>query len=76
MREQCQLVTNGITDADDPRANEVLKGANDWQLLLQVDSDDDLNMQWGSTGILYYWIKQADLQAQRFDHGWLVLQSD
>jgi uncharacterized protein YwqG len=76
MREQCQLVTNNITDANDPRANEVLKGANDWQLLLQVDSDDDLNMQWGSAGMLYYWIKQADLQAQRFGHSWLVLQSD
>jgi uncharacterized protein YwqG len=76
MREQCQLLTNNITSADNPRANEVLKGAHDWQLLLQVDSDDDLNMHWGSAGMLYYWIKQTDLHAQRFDHSWLVLQSD
>lgn len=76
MREQCQLVTNNITDANDPRAATVAQGANAWHLLLQVDSDENLGMQWGSTGIVYYWIKQADLSAQKFEQAWLALQSE
>lgn len=76
MREQCQLMTNGITDTDDARYTEVVKGSNDWHLLLQVDSDERTGMRWSSSGILYYWIKWPDLQAHRFDSTWLVLQAE
>lgn len=76
MRLQCQLTSRGITDIDDPRAHEVSLGAMDWRLLLQVDADAQAGMRWASAGMLYYWIRQADLQAQRFDAAWLVLQSD
>jgi uncharacterized protein YwqG len=76
MRQQCQLISNGVTDTNDPRANELSKGALDWQLLLQIDSDEPAGMHWASAGMIYYWIKRADLQGHRFDHTWLVLQSD
>ncbi|GCF06969.1 YwqG family protein [Dictyobacter arantiisoli] len=76
MRVQCQLMTNGITDANDPRAAQLSKGANDWQLLLQIDSDEAAGMQWANSGMLFYWIKLSDLQAHKFDHTWLVLQSE
>jgi uncharacterized protein YwqG len=76
MRLQCQLTTHGIVDMDDPRVDELSKGAKDWQLLLQVDSDEHAGMRWASNGMLYYWIKQEDLQACRFDQTWLVLQSE
>jgi uncharacterized protein YwqG len=76
MRLQCQLISHGVTDVDDPRAKELLKGAMDWLLLLQVDTDDTIGMRWGNTGMLYYWISLADLQARRFDSTWLVLQSE
>ncbi|MEO8953504.1 MAG: YwqG family protein [Ktedonobacteraceae bacterium] len=76
MHLQCQLVSHGVTDTDDPRAAELSKGALEWQLLLQVDSDEHAGMQWGNTGMLYYWIQAADLQAPRFDTTWLVLQSE
>jgi uncharacterized protein YwqG len=33
-------------------------------------------MRWGNAGMLYYWLKRNDLQAQRFDEAWLVLQSE
>ncbi|GCE09097.1 YwqG family protein [Dictyobacter aurantiacus] len=75
MRLQCQMMTNGITDADDPKVAELSKSANEWQLLLQVDSDERINMNWPGSGMLYYWIKLADLQAQKFDSTWLVAQS-
>lgn len=76
MRQQCQLVSHGITDASDPRAAELLKGAMEWQLLFQVDSDEHAGMRWADAGLLYYWITRADLHAHRFDATWLVVQSD
>ena len=76
MRVQCQLVSNGVTNPDDPRAAAQTKGAMDWQLLLQIDSDEQAGMRWGNSGMLYYWLKRADLQARHFERAWLVLQSE
>ncbi|HEU5229215.1 MAG TPA: YwqG family protein [Ktedonobacteraceae bacterium] len=76
MRLQCQLVSQGVTDANDPRTAALSKGALDWQLLLQIDSDEQAGMRWGNSGMLYYWIKRADLQTRHFDRTWLVLQSE
>lgn len=76
MREQCQLISNGVTDINDPRAARLLDGVSDWQLLLQIDSEASAKMRWANNGMLYYWIRRADLQARRFDSGWLILQSE
>lgn len=76
MRMQCQLVSHGVTDETDPRAAALAKGAVDWLLLLQVDSDEQAGMQWADAGMLYYWITRSDLQSLHFDGSWLVLQSD
>ena len=76
MRIQCQLVSNGITDSNDPRAALLEAGAADWLLLLQIDSDAFAKMRWANNGMLYYWIRRDDLQAQRFEKSWLVLQSE
>jgi uncharacterized protein YwqG len=76
MRQQCQLVSHGITDDSDSRAAGLAKGAMDWLLLLQIDSDEHAGMRWGAGGMLYYWIKRDDLQARHFEHTWLVLQSE
>jgi uncharacterized protein YwqG len=76
MRLQCQLVSHGITDDRDPRATKLAGGAMDWLLLLQIDSDENAGMRWGDEGMLYYWMKRDDLQGERFDSTWLVLQSE
>lgn len=76
MRLQCQLASHGVTDTNDPRIPELSKGAMNWQLLLQVDSDEQAGMRWADAGMLYYWMKHADLQSHDFDDSWLVLQSD
>ncbi len=76
MREQCQLVSHGLTDSSNPKAASLLTGANDWHLLLQIDSDEHTGMHWANTGMLYYWITRPDLQAQHFDTTWLALQSE
>ncbi len=76
MRIQCQLVSNGITDSDDPRTSHLAPGARDWQLLLQIDSDPSAKMRWANNGMIYYWIRKADLQNRRFTQSWLILQSE
>lgn len=80
MELECQLVTNGLYCGDpsgynDPRRKELEKGASDWKLLLQIDSEDDkTEMMWGDSGRLYFWIRQQDLRELNFEKSWFVLQ--
>jgi uncharacterized protein YwqG len=79
MEEECALVSAGIY-CGDPKAyssdegKSVLSQENDWQLLLQIDSDEDAEMMWGDSGMLYFWIKKSRLQARDFSQVWLILQ--
>jgi uncharacterized protein YwqG len=79
MDLECQLASNGLylgdaTGYNDPRAKTLEAGRKDWVLLLQLDTDDDANMMWGDMGMLYFYIKQDDLAAKRFDRCWMILQ--
>ena len=76
MRLECQLASHGVTDMNDPHAKELSKGALEWQLLLQIDSDEELGMRWGNTGMIYYWLRAPDLKRSNFDGAWLVSQSE
>ena len=50
-------------------------GAVDWELLLQIDTDEEgPGWMWGDVGRLYFWLRSEDLVAQRFENAWLVLQ--
>jgi uncharacterized protein YwqG len=53
---------------------ECVPGAHDWRLLLQVDSDANAGMMWGDAGRVYFWIRDEDLRAARFDRTCAVLQ--
>lgn len=62
MQLEAQLVTNGLycgneTGYKDPRRKALESGADDWMLLLQLDSDDTAEFMWGDCGMLYYWIR-------------------
>lgn len=77
MRQQCQLTAHGVTDINDPRAADLLPEAMQWQLLLQIDTNEQAaGMRWANSGMLYYWITRADLHARHFNATWLVLQSE
>lgn len=81
MERECQLVANGI-DLHGPRLSDdqeemierMAADFSDWRLLLQVDTDEHTGMMWGDCGMIYFWICQADLAAERFDKSWLILQ--
>jgi uncharacterized protein YwqG len=79
MELECQLVSNGLycgnsSGYESAEAAALRGGASEWRLLLQVDSDDDLKVMWGDGGVLYFWIREADARAGRFDNAWVVLQ--
>lgn len=73
----CQLASHGVSDGGvgDPRTPALSAEALDWQLLLQVDSEDDAGMEWGDVGRLYFCLMTDDLRAGRFDRAWVVLQA-
>ena len=80
MEEECALVTSGIycggpEEFSSPEAKRILEEPNEWVLLLQIDSDDNIGMMWGDGGMLYLWIKKSDLQNNNFNNTWLILQS-
>jgi uncharacterized protein YwqG len=79
MELECQLASNGVYCGNpegfrDPRVKNLKKGAADWLLLLQIDSDEAADMMWGDLGRVYFWIRKQDLAAGNFDAVWTILQ--
>ncbi len=81
MELQCELVTNGIylgdfSGYDEPLVKELGKNVDNWNLLLQIGSNEEqCNMLWGDGGMIYFWIKGSDLKEKKFENTWLILQS-
>ncbi|MGD0006558.1 MAG: YwqG family protein [Anaerolineaceae bacterium] len=76
MQLQCALYANGFSSLDALGAAQAVAHKGDWQLLLQVDSDEIIGMRWASYGMLYFWLEKSALQQGQFNRSWLVLQSD
>lgn len=62
MHAMCESEASGVDIRDVPP--EV---ANQWKLLLQYNYDGDGAISALDMGTLYYWIREADLRAKRFD---------
>lgn len=45
-----------------------LEPADDWRLLLQLDSQDEVGMMWGDVGRLYFTIREKELQSSIFEN--------
>ncbi len=81
MRLECQLVSNGLycgdqTGYQDPRRPTLEKGAEDWRLLIQIDSDEKrLGWMWDDVGRIYIWARWQDIKAKDFERSWGILQS-
>lgn len=79
MELQCELVTNGLYCGDpggynNPKAKVLEPNAKYWRLLLQIDSNEKLDMMWGDAGRLYFWIKEQDMEKSNFQESWMCLQ--
>jgi uncharacterized protein YwqG len=80
MKLECQLASNGLyvgndSGYKDPRRKTLEKGASDWRLLFQIDTDEkELGTIWGDVGRIYFWIRQQELEERDFSNVWLVLQ--
>jgi hypothetical protein len=48
--------------------------ANDWQLLLQIDSDQEFDLMWADGGRLYFWVRPSDAQKRDYSGCWLTIQ--
>lgn len=48
---------------------------DDWQLLFELDSDENPEWCWCDMGRLYFWIRKCDLQESRFENVWAKLQT-
>lgn len=79
MEDECELVTNGLYCGDpsgyeEGRRTGIINNTDHWNLLLQIDSCDDIGMYWGDCGRLYLWITDEALAARDFESSWLILQ--
>lgn len=79
MEEECAMASQGIDVGDgkaysDPGTAEVRATAKEWTLLLQLDSDDDMNVMWGDVGMVYFWIPASALAQKDFSRTWMVFQ--
>jgi uncharacterized protein YwqG len=79
MQLEAQLVMNGLYCGDasgynDPRRAKLESTCEEWQLLLQLDSDDDAGFMWGDCGMLYFWLRDQDLANGDFSRTWMSLQ--
>ena len=81
MELECELVTNGLYCGDssgyeDPKRKELEKNIDNWNLLLQIDSNDEIDMMWVDSGRIYLWITDENLKNRKFENSWLILQCD
>ena len=76
MQLQCALYANGYSSPNDPGAAQAAAKKAEWQLLLQVDSDETIGMRWASSGMLYFWLEKNAIRQRQIDQSWLVLQSE
>lgn len=68
MGVACELVRRGLPPAYDGTeiTPAILRAAKAWRLLLQIDSDPDLKMNWGDGGRLYVFVREQDSKAGDF----------
>ena len=63
---------SGHTKAHRRRDND--KG-KEWNLLLQVSSENDAKMEWGDQGCLYFWVPDNEQGTPDVSAAWAILQS-
>lgn len=80
MQAMAQLASHGIFcgSADTYKTSEaraLLSRAGEWRLILQIGSDEKLQLLPGA-GRIFVLMREADIAARRFENAWLVYECD
>lgn len=76
MGVECEYLARGLTldyEAEIPGA--ILRASRSWRLLLQVDTDEALGMEWGDGGRLYLFIREQHARTGKFDRTVAIWQT-
>lgn len=65
MQVICELMRRGL-ESDSEATSAIERAARQWRMLLQIDSDPALKMNWGDHGRLYVFIREKDARAGDF----------
>lgn len=74
MQLDCQMISENL-DPHSPDTYKTLTSEDrlgleqrkgDWQLLFQVDSDENAGMMWNDVGVICFYIRRQDLQIRDF----------
>jgi uncharacterized protein YwqG len=78
FRESIEIVESGINyekiRTDEKKKKKLFDDSRRWKLLLQLDSDAELNFMWGDSGMLYFCIDERALRKHDFSNVWVELQ--
>lgn len=67
MQVECEFLARGLSrNYREPVPEAIARAARQWRLLLQIDSDPELGMNWGDSGRLYVFIKEKHARVGDF----------
>lgn len=76
LARECEHLRRGMAlDYGDEIPETIRRAARQWRLLLQIDSDDALGMEWGDGGRLYVFVREKDARAADFSQTITISQS-
>ncbi|CAM4426848.1 YwqG family protein [Paenibacillus tarimensis] len=77
MQVWCEMMTEGTyhEELNREESKRMADSALRWRLLLQIDSEEEkTGIMWGDVGRIYFWIREDDLAACRFDRAVCIMQ--